>query len=426
VTWSLTLQTVALGAILLGATGGAVGSFALLRRQSLLGDALAHAALPGICLAFLLSGGERGPFTLLTGALVAGLCGAVVIALITGSSRIKEDAAIGIVLSVFFGIGVVLLTYIQQLPLGQQSGLDKFLFGQAAAMLPRDVILIAVLAGVTAIALALAFKELRLLAFDRAFGKAIGFPMRRIELLLTVLLVAVIVVGLQMVGVVLVIATLISPAAAARQWTDRLGVMILIASLVGALSGGAGAVTSALVPRLPTGPCIVLILSAVLLASVLLAPRRGLLWALVDRWIASARIQRENLLKELYRTAEHDQRWEAHRALADLADRSGLSRPKARAIAGRLARSGHLDVDGSGAALTDSGRRIAANVIRKHRLWESYLSRRLELADELTHENAEVVEHALTDDTADAIARLLDHPRLDPQGKPIPARESRA
>jgi Mn-dependent DtxR family transcriptional regulator len=151
-----------------------------------------------------------------------------------------------------------------------------------------------------------------------------------------------------------------------------------------------------------------------------------LVWALVDRWLAAARIQRENLLKELYRTAEWDQGWDAPRELTAIASRSGLSHPRARTIAGRLARAGHLAVDGSRVALTDSGRRIAANIIRKHRLWESYLSRRLELADELTHENAEVVEHALTDDTADAIARLLEHPELDPQGKPIPVRETGA
>lgn len=424
--WSLTLQTVALGALLLGATGGAVGCFALLRRQSLLGDALAHAALPGICLAFLVSGGHRGPLTLLTGALAAGLCGAFVVSLITGSSRIKQDAAIGIVLSVFFGVGVVLLTHIQRLPLGQQSGLDKYLFGQAAAMLPRDVALIAVLAVISAIVLTLAYKELRLLAFDRAFGAAIGYPMRRIELLLTVLVVAVIVVGLQMVGVVLVIATLITPAAAARQWTHRLGVMILLAAAIGGTSGAVGAVASATVPRLPTGPSIVLVLSAVLIGSMLLAPRRGLLWAVVQRRAASLRIQRENLLKELYRAAEPDGAWSVPTELYEFAARAGLPSARARALARRLSRSGHLDFDGAHVALTDAGRRVAANVMRRHRLWESYLARRLELGDALTHENAEVVEHALTDDTADTIASLLEHPQRDPQGKPIPAREKTA
>jgi manganese/zinc/iron transport system permease protein len=248
--------------------------------------------------------------------------------------------------------------------------------------------------------------------------------MRRVELLLTVLIVAVIVVGLQMVGVVLVIATLITPAAAARQWTDRLGTMMLLAAGIGALGGGIGAVGSAVLPRLPTGPVIVLVLSAFLIASLLLAPRRGLVWAVVERWLAATRIQRENLLKELYRAAEPEASWSAPRAVEEVAERSGLTPSRAAAVARRLAREGRLSFEEGQVALTDAGRRIAANVIRKHRLWEAYLSRRLELAEELTHENAEAVEHALTDETADAIARLLGHPELDPQGKPIPAREA--
>lgn len=423
---SLTLQVVAIGAVLLGASGGAVGTFALLRRQSLLGDALAHAALPGICLAFLVTGGQRGPATLFLGALAAGLCGALTISLITGMSRIKEDAAIGIVLSVFFGVGVVLLTHIQTLPAGNQSGLDKYLFGQAASMLPRDVAIIGALTLAVAMMLGLLAKELRLLAFDRAFGVALGFPMRRIELLLTVLVVAVIVVGLQVVGVVLVISTLITPAAAARQWTDRLGMMVALSAGIGAVGGGVGAVISSLAPRLPTGPCIVLVLSVVLIGSLLLAPRRGLLWEFVHRIAVSSRIQRENVLKELYRLAEPESAWSSPRPLPDVAARSGLPPAGAAAVVRRLARAGHLDTRGGQVALTESGRRIAANVVRKHRLWELYLSRRLELAEPLLHENAEAVEHALTDETAEAIARLLDDPRVDPQGKPIPAREATA
>ncbi len=225
---TFTAKTVLLGAGLLGIVGGALGCFALLRRQSLLGDALAHAALPGVCLGYL-AFQSKSPTPLFLGALVAGLLGALVILAVVRWSRVKEDTAIGIVLSVFFGLGIVLLTYIQKLPYGNQSGLDHFLFGQAAALLPRDIKLMAILGGLVLASLALFYKELKLLTFDREFGDSLGFPMRRLEVFLTLLLVIVVVVGLRTVGVILMVATLITPAAAARQWTERLGVMMLLA-----------------------------------------------------------------------------------------------------------------------------------------------------------------------------------------------------
>jgi manganese/zinc/iron transport system permease protein len=216
---SFTARNVLIGATLLGALGGMLGSFALLRRQSLLGDALAQAALPGVCIAFLLTG-SKSPLPLFTGALVAGLIGALLILATVRWSRIKEDSAIGIILSVFFGIGIVLLTYIQKLPEGNQSGLDKYLFGQAATLVEEDLKVMAILGGIVTLTVLAFYKELKLLSFDPGFGASLGLPMRRLEVLLTLLLVIVVVVGLQTVGVVLIVATLITPAAAARQWTD--------------------------------------------------------------------------------------------------------------------------------------------------------------------------------------------------------------
>ena len=224
---TFTTRNVLAGATILGIVGGVLGSFALLRRQSLMGDALAHAALPGVCIAFLLTGSKAAP-GLFAGALVAGLIGAVVILNVVRWSRVKEDSAMGIVLSVFFGIGIVLLTYIQKMPYGNQSGLDKFLFGQAATLMPEDVRLMGWLAAATLLVVLLLYKELKLVSFDTEFATSLGLPARRLELVLTVLLVVVVVVGLQTVGVVLMVATLITPAAAARQWTEKLGVMILV------------------------------------------------------------------------------------------------------------------------------------------------------------------------------------------------------
>ena len=290
---SFTARNVLIGATLLGALGGLLGSFALLRRQSLLGDALAHAALPGVCVAFLLTG-SKAPLPLFLGALGAGLAGALLILATVRYSRIKEDSATGIVLSVFFGIGIVLLTAIQKLPAGNQSGLDKYLFGQAATLVEEDLKVMALLgAAVLAVVLAL-FKEFKLLSFDPAFGASLGLPMRGLEILLTLLLVVVVVVGLQTVGVVLMVATLITPAAAARQWTDRLGAMAGLSAAIGAAAGAAGALASALVPRLPTGPVIVLTSSGMLILSLLFAPRRGLVWARLRERRVARRLRRES------------------------------------------------------------------------------------------------------------------------------------
>jgi manganese/zinc/iron transport system permease protein len=419
---SFTARNVMLGAALLGVTGGTLGSFTFLRRQSLLGDALAHATLPGICLAFLLSG-SKAPLPLFVGALLAGLVGALTILATVRWSRVKEDSALGIVLSVFFGLGIVLLTYIQKLPTGNQSGLDKFLFGQAATLMAEDVRLMAILSALVLGTLALVYKELKILAFDREYGASLGLPMRSLEVLLTLLLVVVVVVGLQTVGVVLIVATLVTPAAAARQWTDRLGTMILLSAAIGAGSGIAGALTSASVARLPTGPVIVLIVSAALVVSLLFAPRRGFLWSLVRERRVRARIRRENLLKDLYRVGEHrGDGWERSVSLPRLL---GMRRQSGRRLlrsARGLERVGWAEVGDDAVRLTPEGRREAATVVRKHRLWELYLARRLELPDDHVHRDAESMEHALTEEAVAEMEILLGFPEEDPHGRPIPPR----
>jgi manganese/zinc/iron transport system permease protein len=276
-----TLRTVAFGAAILGVVSGSLGTYAVLRRQSLLGDAISHAALPGIALAFLLTG-SKAPLALVVGAAVAGWLATLLIMAVVRTTRVKYDSALGIVLSVFFGLGLVLLTFIQRRPDAAQAGLDTYLFGQAAALLTRDVVTMAVLGG-GALALALLFwKQLKLLSFDPDFGSTLGLRMRAYDVLLTGVLVIAIVIGLQTVGVVLMSAMVVAPAAAARQWSDRLGVVMVVAAAVGALAGVSGAVISASAERLPTGPTIVLCLTALVIASLFLAPRRGLAWRRVQ------------------------------------------------------------------------------------------------------------------------------------------------
>ena len=272
-----TLRLVALGSAVLGATSGALGSFAYLRRQSLLGDAVSHAALPGIVLAFMLTGSKL-PLVMMVGAGLAGWIGTLAVQLVVRRSRVPYDSALGIVLAVFFGIGLVLLTHIQKLPNAAQAGLESFLFGQAASLLRRDVVTMMVLGACAVLILVLVWKEFKLLSFDPDFASSLGLPVRRLDGLLTALLVVAIIIGLQTVGVVLMSAMIVAPAAAARQWSRRLAPMVMIAVAIGVFSGITGSILSSSIPRLPTGPTIVLVLSSIVAVSLFLAPRRGLLW----------------------------------------------------------------------------------------------------------------------------------------------------
>ena len=297
-----TLRTVALGAAVLGLSSGALGSFAVLRGQSLLGDAISHAALPGVALAFLITG-SKAPLVLVVGAGLAGWVGTLCVMGVTRTSRVPYDAALGIVLSVFFGLGMVLLTYLQARPQASQAGLDTFLFGQAAALVGRDVATMAALGAVAVAAMAVFWKEFKLLLFDPDFAAVQGFPIRALDVGLTTLLVVAIVIGLQTVGVVLMSALIVAPAAAARQWTDRLWGVVALAGVFGALSGAGGALLSGTTARLPTGPTIVLVASAVVAASLAFAPRRGL----VAAWARGRRNRRvlrvAGTLEDLYTLA---------------------------------------------------------------------------------------------------------------------------
>jgi len=268
---------VAIGAALLGAVSGSLGTYAVLRRQSLLGDAISHAALPGIAIAFLLTG-SKTPLILVLGAAISGWLGTLLILSIVRLTRIKYDSALGIILSTFFGFGLVLHTLIQRTGNANQAGLDTFLFGQAATILKSDVLTIGILGGIAIVIMLVFWKELKVLVFDEGFAASLGFPIRALDILLTSLLVIAIVLGLQAVGAVLMSAMLVAPAVAARQWTNKLSVMMSFAAGFGALAGVGGTIISSSASRIPTGPTIVLCATVVVGFSIILAPNRGLLW----------------------------------------------------------------------------------------------------------------------------------------------------
>jgi manganese/zinc/iron transport system permease protein len=275
------LRTVAPGAALLGLTAGAVGCFAVLRRQSLQGDVVSHAALPGVALAFLF--GARSPVLLILGGAIAGWVALVSVGVIGRRSRIPTDAALGGTLAVFFGLGLALMREAQAVPGAATNPIDRYLFGQAANLREQDLWTIGVMGTISLLVLALVWKELKLLSFDPDYGASLGLPINRLDLLLTTLTVVAVVIGLKAVGVVLMTALLVAPAAAARQWTNRLGVMVLLAAAFGAVSGAGGTFLAHHLGVLydagvPTGPTIVLIATTLVMISLLFGTARGLVW----------------------------------------------------------------------------------------------------------------------------------------------------
>ena len=269
---------VLLGTVLLGITAGLVGTFAYLRRRALAGDVIAHAALPGLCLAFLITQ-SRSMGVLLTGALITGVAGAFLMSLLRRVSRLREDAILGTVLSIAYGLGIALTRTIQNHYRNERGAdLESFIIGRAATMLAGDVLQIAVASIACSVVIVVMYKELKLLSFDESFCRVQGWPATRLDLLLMFLTAVTVIAGLPAVGVVLTAALLIIPAAAARFWTDRLSSMMTISAGIGGVSGAVGTLLSARLDQMPTGPLVVLTASSLFVVSWMFAPKRGWLW----------------------------------------------------------------------------------------------------------------------------------------------------
>lgn len=276
---------VTLGAALLGMAAGVGGTFLFLRKRALVSDAISHATLPGVALAFMvmvaLGGDGRNLIGLLGGAAISAAAGLLLVTWLSSKTRLAEDAAIGSVLSVFFGFGIVLLTVIQTMSAGRQAGLEGFLLGSTAGMLRSDALVIAVSAAATLALVLLLRRPLTLAAFDPEYGTSLGQNVPRTDLAMMGLVLAVTVVGLKIVGLILIVALLIIPPVTARFWTERTDHVVLISGLLGGLSAYVGAALSAALPDVPTGPIIVLVGFGLFLLSLLLAPQRGLVSAVM-------------------------------------------------------------------------------------------------------------------------------------------------
>lgn len=369
---SYNTMLVLIGVGMLGAGSGIIGSFAVVRRRALLGDALSHAALPGLCLGFILAG-ERNLPAMLLGALATGLLGVGVVAFLRRYTRVREDAAIGIVLSVFFGAGIVLSRLIQNSTTlaGSKAGLDSYIFGKTAGMIASDVLLIA---GVAVVAIGLVlflFKEFLLVSFDTGFARVQGWPVQRIDLVLTGLIAVVVVIGLPAVGVVMMAALLIIPGVTARFWSDRLSWVVLLAAGFGIAMGLIGTLLSATYNKMPAGPVITLVGTGLFIASALAAPTRGL--------IARAWVRRRDLWQ-----MEYDDvlglLFEAKEAgrpcgMSDLLKGKSWSPGRVRKLLAAMSLAGHANFDTNlGYSLTSTGHTLAVEVVQRRRLWQQVIN----------------------------------------------------
>lgn len=358
-----TLWTVIAGGTITGLLSGVLGVFTLLRKQSLLGDTISHAALPGIAIAFLILQ-IKHPLPIILGAMAAGWFGTLFIMWVIRNSRVKEDAVMAVVLAGFFGFGLTLLSLIQKLPTANKAGLTKFLFGNAATMLLDDVIVMAVFAVLSLIILTLFWKEFKLATFDPDFITSIGFPIRFLDILLLSIVVISITIGLQSVGVVLMSALLVAPAAAARQWTDKLGLMTVLAALFGMISSIGGAVLSSMIEKLPTGPTTVLIVTAIVLISLFLAPNRGIVWKWFRRYRNRGELALVRLLEQmLFMSRHHENRKYPH----EIKMLQALFHERIDGYIKTLSKRQLVNVseDGTMICLTDKGFDEAGKLIRK-------------------------------------------------------------
>lgn len=407
------------GTALLGLAAGVVGVFALLRKRSLLADAVSHATLPGIAIAFLTAGllgmEPRSLPVLLLGAAISGLAGTGAIHLIVHHSRLREDAAIGIVLSVFFGLGIVLLSYIQSEAATGSAGLNAFIYGQAATMRTADVLLMGAIAVVSIALPAVLHKELALACFNADFARVDGWPVARLDLVIVALIVLVTVAGLQAVGLLMVVALLIIPPAAARFWTERLWVLLVLSGFVGAASGYAGAAISAAFPNRPAGAVIVLTAGFFFAVSMFAAPRRGIAAALIRRARLRLRIVCDHVVEAMHDAGVDEL---ARTDFADLIVNLGWSprlvAPVRLVLAQqRLARPR----PGGGLSLTEAGRARGRRVSRNHALWTRYLITHADIAPSHVDWSVDQVEHALS---AELIARLEADLAANPAARPEP------
>ena len=408
--------------ILLGCACGLMGGFLLLRKRSLMGDTLSHATLPGVGLSFMLlvalGGDGKSLPILLAGAGITGVIGCAAVLFIREQTRIKDDAAMGIVLSVFFGAGVAILGVIQKMPEGSAAGLESFIYGKTASMVMSDFQILVFITVCVITCSLLLFKEFRLLCFDENFAAVLGWPVKFLDILLLALITAVTVAGLQAVGLILIIAFLITPAAAARFWTNQLDRMLMLSALIGAASGWIGASLSAFFPRLPAGAVIVLVAALIFVVSMLIGTERGVMIRSLRQSQLEKRMGRQHLLRALYEILEGGRVTEEliirTVPFRQIRGRRSWSDRQLRDYIRRAYNEGLVEAPNKADSilLTETGLVEAKQVTRNHRLWEIYLIEYADVATSRVDRDADMVEHILGDKMVTRLENKLQAYRI--------------
>lgn len=409
-------QKVILGVAVIGGISGVVGTFSFLRKKTLIADAISHSVLPGVCIGFMFAG-TKDPLSLMIGALVIGWFSVWSIDYISRATKLSEDTAIALVSTLFFAIGSVLLSIISKSQNAEQSGLKNFLFGKAATMTSIDIQVFIIASLVILSLVILFFKPFQLLCFNSEFAKTIGIKTKWIEFLLSSLTVLTVAIGIQSVGVVLMSALLIAPAASARYWTNKLPLMLVIAAFFGVISGILGVVFSTVKDNMPTGPWIVFSLFLFTLITLIFAPQKGWLSIRKRAKTNSRKIGEENILKTMYQLKEQGLEIVSFR---DFLEKRAMDTSMLSLFFKKLVKSGFLIENENHFSLTKIGETEAARIVRSHRLWELYLTKRMNFKDDHIHGTAETIEHLITPEIEKELLKELDFPTSDPHNKDIP------
>jgi manganese/zinc/iron transport system permease protein len=407
---------VVVGITLLGIGSAYVGTFSFLHKKALLGDAISHAVLPGICLGFMLAG-EKNPIYIVTGAFLSGAFATFLSSWLKRNTKLSEDTIIATILSVFFGFGIVLLTALQKSGNPEIAGLNSFIFGNAIGISESDLMLYGGLSLLIIVVVTLMLKEFRLMVFDPEYGKAIGFPMGMISFLFNVLMILAVVIGIQAIGVVLMAALLITPGAAARFWTDRLHPLLLLAALFSVLSGILGTYVSFVLPQMPTGPWVVVFLSLFALISFLISPKSGIVFRFFARRKYLRKTHQDHLMKALYKAKEEGK---SGLTLAEIHHLYPYQKSEIDQSISDLIKAKFIATNQGIITLTSLGISDAMRIVRLHRLWELYLNEYLNIAPDHVHDSAEQMEHLLTPELEALLEKRLNYPALDPHQETIP------
>lgn len=417
---------VTLGVTFLGAASGLLGCFTVLRKRALMSDALAHSALPGLALTFIivtsLGADARNLIVLLLGAALSASLGIICVQFISRKTRLTEDSAIGAVLSVFFGAGIVLLSYIQNMGTAQAAGLQTFIYGQAAALRLSDMFLTICLTFLAVAVCVLLLKEFRLVCFDPEFAASQGWRVNLIDLIMMGLLILIIVIGLQSVGLILIVALLVIPPATARFWTEDLKVMLVISSVCGALSAYIGTNLSTIIPHLPTGAVIVVSAGCLFVTSLLIAPQRGLIATALRNLALRVKVSEDHILRAAYEIAEQNGDLSGEISLdrvRPLKDWSNYSR-KVLLLVARFRNLIRVDFVGRAIFLTPHGLRRAIELVRNHRLWEEYLLHYSGISASHVDFSADFVEHIFDRSIVANLEQALARKGLLPDDQSVP------